>query len=546
MRDDITSLTEAQMDALAAGLREDGYDIPYNPDKQDGYYKSPKNYESGTSTKSGEYEPAFAPFRPFEKAVKSDLPPFPLDALTARMQDYIGAVAKSFQVTADMVAVPALAFVSVAARRNFSVNPNADWLEPLNLYAVTAADASERKTGVMNTLLKPLESFEKDWNRDVAPIVDEYKNKLEMTEAKIAVTKKKIANGNADFKDLSDLTAELRNLKENPERFLRLTCADATPEALERLLVENGGVIALVSDEGGILSMITGGRYSDVRNLDTLLKAYSVNGPAVQIDRKGASEPIRIERPCVALNLMCQPRTVRELTQDDEFNQRGLTARFLYAFPETKVGTRTARSVKIPETNSGEWAELIQSILKRGMNGSEPRIIHFSEEAAVERDKWFDEIESDLAEMDSENPLRAWLGKLDGQTARIAGLLHLCDFAIQHSDCASIALTAKTYRNAVKIARYFLAHAEYAFSLSGASMTESERDALYIWKRLSESGKTRIGKRDLNRLCQRFKKAEEMDAGLTELVTRGYIRVLTESAARGRPSVTIEINPEIN
>ena len=77
-------------------------------------------------------------------------------------------------------------------------------------------------------------------------------------------------------------------------------------------------------------------------------------------------------------------------------------------------------------------------------------------------------------------------------------------------------------------------------------MTESERDALYIWKRLSESGKTRIGKRDLNRLCQRFKKAEEMDAGLTELVTRGYIRVLTESAARGRPSVTIEINPEIN
>ena len=147
--------------------------------------------------------------------------------------------------------------------------------------------------------------------------------------------------------------------------------------------------------------------------------------------------------------------------------------------------------------------------------------------------------------MDSENPLRAWLGKLDGQTARIAALLHLCDFAIQHSDCASIALTAGTYRNAVKIARYFLSHAEYAFALSGASLTESERDALYIWKRIRNSGQTRLTKSDLNHLCKRFKTADERQPGLDELEQRGYIRT-DKTNTNGRPSVTILINPDAN
>lgn len=483
-------------------------------------------------------ESGFAPFRPFEKSAAEALPPFPVD--TFPLAPFVYSTAKSLQVDPSMVAVPTLAAVAIAARRNFFVNPDADWMEPLNLYATTAAEASERKTAVMGAVIKPLAEYENEWNIEHAAVVDEYRDRLEVTEAEIIATKKKIAAGKASLEDLSELTARRRQLQENPERFLRLTAADATPEALERLLMNNGGVIALVNDEGGILTTVTGGRYSDVRSLDTILKGYSVNGPAIQIDRKGSPDAIRIEKPCVTLNIMCQPVTVRKLVSDDEFNQRGLTARFLYAFPPSCLPNRLARSNATPRQAVEGYAKIMRCLLALRDNGGEPRVIRFSEEAANGRDAWFYEIRDRMMELDPEDPFRAWLGKLDGQTARIVGLLHLLLY-MDKADTTPI--EAETYQGGVMIARYFLANAEYAFSMSGASESQAEKDARYIWKRIRESGQAKVAKRDLIRLCRRFKGAEEMESGLKELTERGYIRV-EERRTAGRPAVTVYTNPE--
>lgn len=82
------------------------------------------------------------------------------------------------------------------------------------------------------------------------------------------------------------------------------------------------------------------------------------------------------------------------------------------------------------------------------------------------------------------------------------------------------------------------------FPSSGATLTKAERDALYIWERLSKSGKTRFTKSDLNHLCKRFKTAGERKPGIDELTRRRYIRI-EETKTGGRTAETVILNPAV-
>ena len=145
------------------------------------------------------------------------------------------------------------------------------------------------------------------------------------------------------------------------------------------------------------------------------------------------------------------------------------------------------------------------------------------------------------AELDPENPFYYWMSRYHAHAARLAGILHICQY---RNNADEVPVSVETFQQAMTLAQYFKAHAEYAFSMSGASMSEAERDARYIWKRIRESGQDQIAKRDLNRLCHgRFKKAEYMEPGINELVAHGYIRIV-ETKTGGHPSVMIETNPE--
>ena len=237
---------------------------------------------------------------------------------------------------------------------------------------------------------------------------------------------------------------------------------------------------------------------------------------------------------------MCQPVTVQDLISNATFNRRGLTGRFLYAFPPSKGGNRTGKALEPNAEAVDAYNELIRFLLS--IRKGEPQVIPFSTDAHnLFLESIFAEKEALLRELDPDDPFRGWAARMHGHAARLAGILHVCEYG---KDADRVPIWTNTLEKAMTLTRYFKAHAEYAFNLSGASMLESERDAHYIWKRIQESGQAQFAKRALNRLCQRFKQAEEMDAGLNELATRGYIRILKNSAGRGHPSVTIEVNPE--
>ena len=184
----------------------------------------------------------------------------------------------------------------------------------------------------------------------------------------------------------------------------------------------------------------------------------------------------------------------------------------------------------------------------------EPRVLHLSKEADKLAEDFFQEIEAGLT-----NELEAidgWAGKLHGQTMRIAGVFHCCEHV---ENAYNVPVSGETMKNAIGMGRYFLEHAKVAFAIMGLSDSPVVKDAKYILKRLDESGKHEISKRDLHQTCKDrtgMEKVEGMEPGLNELIRRGYIRVFKSEPTTqnpqnpqnvknkgGRPSWMIEVNP---
>ena len=335
-----------------------------------------------------------------------------------------------------------------------------------------------------------------------------------------------------DLPEVAKLQEQLQRLEDSPERVLHLCYGDCTPEALIDILADNAGRVALVSGEGDMLLTAAGKRYSKNPNLNTLLDAYS--GYPLSVTRKSGTK--EIHSPALSIVCMLQPEMWNQLAQDGDFSGRGLLARFLVAFPESRVGMRTNKEPPPPQEIEDAYAEMIADLLNVVDNDGKPWIIHLSYEAERLADNIFMAIESELK--DCPRHIDGWLGKLYGQTMRIAGILHCVQY---RNDADGVEVSRETLAAAWEIGKYFRACADLAFA--GSEEPETAKDARYIWERLRKSGVEAISRGKLFDACKRFKRASDMEAGLDELKRRGYIRIETQKG-KGRPSITIYRNPE--
>ena len=135
-----------------------------------------------------------------------------------------------------------------------------------------------------------------------------------------------------------------------------------------------------------------------------------------------------------------------------------------------------------------------------------------------------------------------WGGKLVGAMLRIAGVMHCA----KHPKKPSQTLVSEiTMKKAVKIAKYFLAHAQYAFSLMGAD--KSLQGAKYILRKLKQQPKRVLTKYQIFRLCRSkiFIRADDVLPALELLIEYGYMREQSDALPTGgRPKGSIYIlNP---
>lgn len=480
---------------------------------------------------------------PFDR---TELPAFPIKAMPKSLIEYLRSLSNSLQVTADMVCCNTLGILAACCQGKYKVEIKPDWQEPLNLYILNIAQPSERKSAAISTQTKPMIAYEAQYNKDNRAAIEknrmEYKALLKKQEdviRKLAKDKKsEKANGDEEL-DCVEIAEQIAHFRHKSE--MKLFVDDITPENLGKVMNENNGCASIISSEGGIFDMLSGGMYSKNVNLDIFLKSYS--GDAIRVDRI-TRDSVKINNPALTMLLTVQPKVIEGMVSNPVFKGRGLTARFLYGMPHSLVGKRPFFTECVPQELSLRYKELIDELLDDAIPSESegPEIIRLTPGACQVIAQFYDHVESEL--VGEYEDINEWAGKIVGTTARIAALLWRADAHIGfYTEETCFEIDEDTMCRAVAIGEYFIRHALAALNLMGAD--NLTKDCKYLIETVKKKELREFTLREIMRLCQRFKKREQLLPVLDHLSDFGYIREKAEDHnGKGRPaSQSYLVNP---
>ena len=381
-----------------------------------------------------------------------------------------------------------------------------------------------------------LYDYEKDFNEMRGPEIRKNRQDRENLERKIEGLRdqlRKSENEEAEA-ELFYLEGELDDLEEMKD--VRFFADDCSSEALTSLLANNGGVFSVISTEGGIFDIMAG-RYSSKTNIDVWLKGHC--GDAIRVDRLGR-EPEYIPHPALSAILSIQPSVLDEIMSNTTMTGRGLIARFLYASPPSRIGSRVFCSPPVPEHTAKAYKDLVYSLMAIPKPEEASKLI-LSDRAVEIISDYFSEHEAFLA--GEGQIISDWGAKYIGAVLRIAGLLHVAEEGEYASE-----IPGEIMRKAIEIGKYFLAHSAYAYSMMGNDL--SIKKAQFVLGRIKREKITAVKRWELAKLCRGkyFKNSESIQPTLELLESYGYIRIENaEDVQRpGRKSDTmIVVNPEV-
>jgi hypothetical protein len=462
------------------------------------------------------------------------LPPFPVDALPPVFARKITELAEATQTDPAMAGVSALSVLSACAGGHARIQIRHGWREPLCLYASTIASPGERKSAVQASMVRPLHDAEADLGMAGELTRLEQQDALELAKKKVDLLNKDAVNAAAkaaatnatdrDRKDAEQSAQAARDAKKVMREIKvpvvpRLLADDITPEAAATLLADHGGRIAIISAEGGIFDTLAG-RYARTVNIDVFLKGHS--GDPIRVDRQGRA-PQHIPSPALTMGLMIQPRIIETIAANRDFVGRGLLARFLYAQPVSKVGSRAIGAKPVDALTELDYGAAVKN-LAAGMAGwvGDPAVLMLDPFAEVAVRRIEEAVEPTLAgdgEMASPSTLTEWGSKYVGAVVRIAGLLHL---AAHGESGHSIPVGKDTVRAAERIGGYFKATAINVFTrMADPDVT----DAVYLLGRVASLDADEGSERDVFTASSRlrFPTVAAMRPALDRLIEHGYL-----------------------
>jgi replicative DNA helicase len=424
-----------------------------------------------------------------------------------------------------------LAAASACIAGKVEVKGRGGHAEPANIYAVTVLGVANRKTAVVNLVAGPLLRWQERQAKEARPRIAEAKDKL----ARLLGDQERIRREfvKADAHDRGNLEEQLTRLARDVDSFEvptppRLLADDVTPEKLAHLLAENGGRLAILSDEGTAFHIMAG-RYSadGAPNLDVYLKAHS--GTTIQVDRKN-SPPVFVGRPALTMGLTIQPGVMAGLSAKPQFRGQGLLARFLYAVPFSMVGRRNVTPATIDPKLALEYDAMLVRLLE--LPFAEDEFHHdathpllFDRKATAKLESYMGVLEPQLGPEGDLYPIADWAGKLIGAVMRIAGVLHMVKYA-DHPSPWDLKITVDTLTAAWGIAMPFLVkHAQAVFGEMGAD--PDMEGARFILELIHKNGwRAGFTRRQLgqDRVLKHRYRSKELDRPLALLVELEWLR----------------------
>lgn len=487
-------------------------------------------------------------------------PPFPIDTL-GPLAEHVTTIAEHFQTPLDLVAIPLIATIAATVRGRAQVTIYDGWTEPLNLYTAVLASAGETKSPALAVVTAGLRELERIAQIEAAPEIAAAEQERRIAEGRLSKAEKAAIAGKDDADHLRNEARIARDaLGQLDTKVLpRYLAGDVTAEGLVRLLAEQGGVMASLTSEGGLFDTLAGGRYSSgMANLDAVLQAHDGREP-ILVDRK-TGDPIRVEHPCLTLGLAVQPQVLAAAGKSDAAMGRGFFARFLFSYPQSRVGSRRVVDRPPLAESSAGIAGVIRRIDRRLSRSTANSF------AGIAGVPYKDDFSLSSLSIDTFHAYRrvleprrhpvtgdlaglgGWVAKLDGQIARLAALIQLIylpDTPAIPAEPAVVSVEAMTA--ACQLGDYFTAHALAAHRLLNGQPLTTDTAAAQLLGWVQTTGLAEITVRDaFDKLRFRadFPTADVVHQAAVTLADAGYLRhVVPDKPGPGRPTARYLVNP---
>jgi len=466
-------------------------------------------------------------------------PPIPTDVLPAWMAAMAQAVSAATQTPQALAVMTGLAVLATVLQRRFEVSPWPDYTEPLSIWTLSASPSGTRKSAVLNAMLAPLVYWEKLQR-------DRMRSDIAQNTALRAVAKKRIERLQQDAAKAKDGMARAQLTKEIQDEELampeelrapRLFSGDTTAERLQAMLVEHGERMAVLSDESGIFLIMSGMYSGGAANLDVFLQGHA--GTAMRVDRAGRSA--HVDKPALSFGLLLQPGVMAEVASSRRFRDSGLLARFLFAMPQSNVGTRNVRlNVPIPPAVKSNYEQgLFRLLDSMGHQVEAPKVLTFTAEA---REAWLvmsEALEQAQGEGGKYESIGDWTSKLPGAVARIAALIELAEAGTQATEVNHASMA-----RAVQLARLLIPHAQAAFGLLGTDGTDADAVAVLKWAQAGD--RSEFTRREAQKAQEgRFRSLERLQKALERLETMDVLRGYKRYNKGAPPTMAFRVNPKV-
>lgn len=488
------------------------------------------------------------PFRPLPAISVSDLPPFPIEVLPVRVREQVEAVAASTATDPTMGAWFALGAASALLAPHVQTSAH-NHATGLNLFTVVASPSGTAKSPVYSAMFAPVFAREtqlrSEYEKHAAEAAAErsaVELEIKEYEAELKAAVKDAENPQRRAEAVKRLAEAKEVLAGLPEAYKPvLVHDDSTPEAVGRVLAEQGGALTIASSEGGLFDLLDGKMYSSLANLNPYLKGWS--GDHLRIDRgglrraRGAGEgdgtaSVTVERPTLTVAIAVQPGVLHRIGARSI--ERGLMARFLFASVTARFGWREEDRPRIPQAVAEAYGALLHELAAAAAAAPGDVTLQLEPDARATYIAWRQTVERRTAtggDLGSDE-LRSWAEKAKEYAARVAGLLHLL-----HGGPAALTepIPVQRVEDAARVLDAAAPHAAAVFGALGEDGAVVRARAIAEW--IIGQGKAVFAAKDaLLALRGRaaFETVDDIYAGLNVLEAHGWVRQHVEQTA-GRP-----------
>ncbi|MDP9144702.1 MAG: YfjI family protein [Actinomycetota bacterium] len=496
---------------------------------------------------------------PLPLSWSSTPPSFPVDALPETLGNYVKAKAQEVQTPVDLFAVPVLGVVAGAIGGRVRVKLRDGYEEPTNLFVVPVAPPSSRKSAAIMSCRVPLDEAERLIALNNEQGIRDATVQYDILAGRAAKAKEKAEKADT-VSAIEDAQAAAREAAAaQPPTPTRLVIGDTTPERLGTLLCTHP-CLAAISDEAGMLDSLAG-RHAKKPNLDPILKAYTGARVDSETHVRGTEKS---ERPALTIVMSIQPFALDNILSGGEATGRGLTTRMLWALVPDIAGTRMwADSIPADKAITARYEKTIQDTTiflveaakadkveaAKADKDATPITLELDEDASKLIQEFHDEIEKSMR---PDGPyggglIKEWVGKLTGTVGRIAAGLHVMsnppplirkdddgyvppgqgaagEYATKLGHIDKAAMSA-----AVKIGRYFLAHANVVFGREAPHSKEARELMAWLKTWLTDQNAKTFKVRDVQRNGpSHLRLAADLTPVLAHLVHLGHIRQTQE------------------